>query len=277
MGRSLWFALVLAASTLLAATAEAAMVAYADNRIAIDADGNFNDPDDWAATPMTLAILAKAGLQDKVVHYTYSNSLGVNANTPEMDAEMRGTTLRAMDRFGFNPAVFFDAQTQLEEGIENLRNEIDKSTPTDRLFVLAVGPMEYLWRALVRADPSRLPYVTVISHSTWNNTQVVAPEMVNDWLDIQALGVEWIQIVDQNKRLYTRVPGTGYERPSDWTPWRWLRDSPRWTMRWIYERMLAEEKADVSDAGTVWFLIKNDEFATPEKLRRFFGSWAGPR
>jgi hypothetical protein len=33
-------------------------------RIAYSADGNHNDPDDWAASPVALAIFAEAGLRD---------------------------------------------------------------------------------------------------------------------------------------------------------------------------------------------------------------------
>src|SRR5262249_21784075 len=33
-------------------------------RIAWSADGNHNDPDDWASSPIALAILAEAGLRD---------------------------------------------------------------------------------------------------------------------------------------------------------------------------------------------------------------------
>src|SRR4051812_1142288 len=62
----------------------ASAIVYAGNRIAVDADGNFNDPDDWAATPATLAILARQELQGKLVHYSYNNSLGATANDPSM-------------------------------------------------------------------------------------------------------------------------------------------------------------------------------------------------
>jgi hypothetical protein len=35
-------------------------------RIAISSDGNEQDHDDWAATPLSLALLAAAGLQDHI-------------------------------------------------------------------------------------------------------------------------------------------------------------------------------------------------------------------
>src|SRR3954447_19966962 len=89
----------------------ASAIAYAGNRIAVDADGNFNDPDDWAATPATLAILARQELQGKLVHYSYNNSLGATANDPSMYAQMTQSTLLAANRFGFNLSKFYDLQT----------------------------------------------------------------------------------------------------------------------------------------------------------------------
>ena len=41
-------------------------------RIAYSADGNHNDPDDWAASPMALAIFAESGVKDKLVHFNTS-------------------------------------------------------------------------------------------------------------------------------------------------------------------------------------------------------------
>jgi len=38
-------------------------------RIPYSCDGNHNDPDDWAASPVTLAILAEAGLKERLVHF----------------------------------------------------------------------------------------------------------------------------------------------------------------------------------------------------------------
>ena len=38
-------------------------------RIAYSADGNFNDPDDWAASPVALAIFAEAGVKERLVHF----------------------------------------------------------------------------------------------------------------------------------------------------------------------------------------------------------------
>src|SRR4051812_3326012 len=41
-------------------------------RIAYSCDGNHNDRDDWMASPVTLAILAEAGLKDHLIHFDYN-------------------------------------------------------------------------------------------------------------------------------------------------------------------------------------------------------------
>ena len=52
-------------------------------RIALSSDGNEHDHDDWAATPLSLALLSAAGLQDKLVLYTYSDHIwGSNQDHP---------------------------------------------------------------------------------------------------------------------------------------------------------------------------------------------------
>ena len=64
--------------------------------------------------------------------------------------------------------------------------------------------MEVLWRAVNVSDPTKRQYVTVISHTNWNATKTFPPTMTHTRADVEALGVNWIQITDQNPRLYTR-------------------------------------------------------------------------
>jgi hypothetical protein len=255
------------------------LVAYAQNRIAIDADGNFNDPDDWPATPLTLALIARAGLQDRLVHYSYNDSLGDTANDPAMSAEMERSTLGGADQFGFDRTRFFDCQKELAAAIDNLRAEIEASSATDPLFIIAAGPMEVLWRALSAADPGETQHVTVISHSPWNDNRVSAPDMTHTATDVKALGVKWIEIADQNRRLYTgtdHAPWPHTYTGGDYKPWAWLHDATREGLRWIYDRMAVSGKPDVSDAGMAYFLLHNDPYATPDKLRLSLGDWAVP-
>lgn len=236
-----------------------ATVQYNNSRIAIDADGNFNDPDDWAASPAGLAILVAAGKRSRLVHYSYNNSLGSNANDRYFYNQMSHSIDRSIELYGLDRAVFFDAQRRLEAAIENLRREIDRSSASNRLFIIAKGPMELIYRAVKRSSPSRRAYTTVISHSNWNNKRVRAPEMTHNYQDVRNLGVKWLAIPDQNTRLYTK---------SGFSPWNWMRNSSNEKLRFIYSRMQSTGKADISDAGMVYFLLRNDPYATPTKLQR---------
>ncbi|OLT21325.1 hypothetical protein BJF78_34295 [Pseudonocardia sp. CNS-139] len=60
-------------------------------RIALSADGNQHDPDDWASSAMGLAILAKRGLQANLVGYTYNDHIW--DSDPEMRRNMTESVL----------------------------------------------------------------------------------------------------------------------------------------------------------------------------------------
>src|SRR5262249_20103450 len=110
-------------------------------------------------------------------------------------------------------------------------------------------------------------YVTVISHSRWNNERVWPPEMTHDWRDVQALGVTWVQIADQNRLLNTKT---------DWSPWHYMCDSAHAGLQLVWERLMVMRLAAISDARMAYFLLTGDEDGTPQKLRQFLGSWASP-
>lgn len=253
--------------------AAGAPAAYSTQRIAIDADGNFNDPDDWAASPAGLAMLAVAGKRGRLVHYSYNNSLGATANDRYFYNQMSHSIDRAVELYGFSRDVFFDAQTRLGAAIENLRQQIDRSSDRDRLVIIAKGPMELIHRALVRSSASRRAYVTVVSHSPWNNTRVWPPSMTKTWRDVQQTGVRWQGIRDQNDLLYPRRRVAGQPPIPLWEPWSWMRDSRDYRLRFIYWRMQAAGKSDISDAGMVYYLLRNDQDASPAKLRQLFAGW----
>jgi hypothetical protein len=239
----------------------AALLLYQGNRIAVTVDGNQHDKDDWAATPMTVALLARRGLLSKLVHYDYNNHLGNNSAT--MATQMTTSVVGAADRFGVSRARLFDNQRQLAKSLAHLTAQIDASTSNNRLVILAAGPMEVLWRAVKAADPSARRHVTVISHSQWNNTHADTPQMTHTASDVRALGVKWVQIRSQQPGLAT----------STWTPWQWLKAADAEKVRWIYSRMQATGKADVSDAGMCYYMLKEDQSGTPSKLKTYFGNW----
>jgi hypothetical protein len=173
-------------------------------------------------------LLANRRLHSRLVHYSWANIIG--PNNSNFYKEMKTSTLGAADRFGFARAKFFDCRNNLQGAVTSLRNQINASTAQDPLFILALGPMEVLWRAVSASNFAKRQYVTVISHTKWNANTTYPPTMTHTRADVEALGIEWIQIKNQNEGLYTRNP----DGSSKWSPWFWLRDAAHPRLRWIH-------------------------------------------
>jgi hypothetical protein len=71
-------------------------------RIVISSDGNEHDHDDWAATPLSLAIIAARGLQNRLTLYIYSDHIwGSNYEHPGVE------NYYAIDASDAGKVVFF--------------------------------------------------------------------------------------------------------------------------------------------------------------------------
>jgi hypothetical protein len=184
-----------------------------------------------------------------------------------MASTMTTSVLDGAEKFGFNRLKFYDSQTNLSGLIANLKKEIEASSSTNRLHILAAGPMEVLWRAVNASARSKRQYVTIISHSPWNNRHRDTPLLRHTDSHLKQLGVKWMQIAKQEPVLHT----------PDWSPWTWLQNAADHRLPWVHERMRLTGKADVSDAGMCYYLLTNDQNTTPAKLRAFFGGWASAR
>lgn len=231
------------------------------NRIAVSADGNQHDKDDWGATPATLAIIAERNNQGKLVHYDFNSHLG--DNNSNMARQMRTGALEGARRFGFNQSVFFDDQQNVNRAVNNLKNVINASSANNRLCLIVAGPMEVAWRGLNAATPNKRQFVRVISHSNWNNRHQDTPQMNHDWKDVQRLLAKnnhFIQIKNQNNGLNTN---------KNWSPWSWMENSNDGNLRWVYSRMRASGKSDISDAGMVYWLLNGDQNGNANKLRNY--------
>src|SRR5690606_16339586 len=101
------------------------------------------------------------------------------------------------------------------------------------------------------------------SHSTWNNTYSQNGSCTAN--DVKRTGVKFDQIKDQNAGLH-----------KNYKMWEWLKNHSNEKLRCVYERMQASNKprGDVSDAGMIWYLLKNDQNLDPDKLRSFFANGA---
>ena len=238
------------------------------NRIAISADGNPDaDADDVGATPFTLAMLAKAGLQDNLVHYDFNNFLEYKRIEPENNRMWKGA-MGGQARWGFDASRFFDASIDPDGAIAHLTEEMNKSSEANPLYLIMAGPVELMFQALKKADPDARKHVIVVSHHNYN--EYFKPRLWHrNWNDILELvpDIGYLRIKDQNG-----WNGTGLKGKDD-SDFHWLRDHSDPNLNWVYERIVAG-KPDVSDAGMLTWLIGlngDDEMITIPEMQAWFG------
>ncbi|GIW95194.1 MAG: hypothetical protein KatS3mg110_3235 [Pirellulaceae bacterium] len=259
-------------------------------RIAYSCDGNFNDPDDWAASPMALALMGTAGVQDRLVHFHYNSILWANEAIWERRHEE--AVLEAVSRFGFDKDRFFNCRRNPEEAVAHLARQIQRSNHSDPLYIILAGPVDILLAALKRSSPSACKHVYVISHSRWNEGfrgegeepalgEFHGISLGHTKRDVLEMGVRWVQIPDQNPTLsaarYVRASTLGYpthsrwapSRPEEFAPYFWLRDSHDPKFRFLWYWLETSTRPDCSDAGMTYFLLTGDPVATPQKLHEF--------
>ena len=257
-------------------------------RIVVSADGNEHDHDDWAATPLSLALLAARGLQDKVPLYIYADHIwGSNHEHPGVDGvppyeQMRRSALQGGEMFGFTHTRFVAAVDDPEAAYEALKGEVDRSSPEDPLFIVADGPVQVIGEAISRARRDRMKFVTVISVlNCWNDEHADSPypwEHHAGWTMAKIRqefsgysgGLTIVSIQNQNPRLMR-----------NWREYAWLRTAPerndpyytRGSWEWLFDRLCMSIKpvsgeenyyaVDVSDAGKVAFLLTGIEETSP--------------
>lgn len=243
------------------------------NRIAISADGNPDaDADDVGATPFTLAILAKAGLQDNLVHYDFNNFLEYKRIESGSNRMWYGA-IGGQTRWGFDRNRFHDATQDPDAAVAHLTAEIDKSTASDPLYLIAAGPMELIYRALEAANTTARQHVIIVSHHNYNE-YFKARLWHRNWNDVKDLvpGIGYLRIKDQNGSN-----GSGLKGSAD-SDFHWLRDHADPNLNWVYTRIVAG-KPDVSDAGMLSWLIGingSDEAVTIPEMQAWFGAATVP-
>lgn len=265
---------------------------YNNHRIAISADGNTQadnhvearwpraDPDDWAGTPATLAMLAKADKKEQLVHFSYNNFIGAPAHSTEtnhMDASVQG----AIQRWGFDASKFFDVPENNAVAITHLANEIKKSTATDPLYFIHMGPSEFFYLAIKEVvdagDLNSLSHIYVVSHSGYNDDHLrrFAHHTMNQTIALSGDRINYKKIQDQNACDDANIKWCSRE---NFTPYYWMRDSGDESLKWLYTRMQIPggKHADISDAGMIWYLLFDDELGNPSKLSTFMGEGINP-
>jgi hypothetical protein len=242
-------------------------------RIAYSCDGNDNDQDDWAASPVALAVLAEFGVKDRLVHFDYNCILP--HSDPEWERIHAASVRGAAQRYGYDLSVFHDCRKNLDAAVDSIAAAINASSADDPLYFIVAGPVQVPLMGIEKADAGKRKYVYCISHSRWNDGYATRYAHVHTKRSVIATGVRWVQIRDQNALLSTSPYGRA-ARADAWRPWHWMRDSEDSKVRFLWERMLASTRPDCSDAGMAYFLLTGDDQADPDKLNRLLDGKAPP-
>jgi len=232
-------------------------------RIALSHDGNFNDEDDWGAFPVAIAILDAFGVKDRLVHIEYNNILP--NNDERFEREMTASVLGAAEKYGLPPAILHNCRTDLEGAIESIRAAVNASSRESPLYYMLAGPMDVPYRGILAADPAKRQHVYCISHSSWNDGYGSRTVEGHTKRDLIALGVQWVQIGHGGLLAHSGTPGTK-STPAQWAMFHWMRDSADERLQWLFRRLEAEGRCDVSDATMAYFLLTGDEKCDPKKL-----------
>ena len=257
--------------------APASFAATIAGRVAISSDGNKHDCDDLFATAVSVAILAKSGNAAKLRYYGHSDhiwatSSGCRGGNRETEME-RSSHDTAEMWGGFDLGVFINAKQETDEAVRRLTKLINDSSSSDPLWIIAAGPMDVVGRAIAASDGSKRQYVTLISHSQWNNNHAdknsPGESPSHSGWTFDEIGrmnphVNMRQISDQNGDLMSSY--------STYFPWRDSKDAK---MRWLWDRgqVTGISWPDCSDAGMVFWLVHgrgSDDTMTAKELISFF-------
>jgi predicted amidohydrolase len=248
-------------------------VATFKGRIAYSCDGNHNDPDDWSASPVALAIIAEAGLKERLVHFDYNCILP--ETNPEWERIHAECVLGTVERYGYDRSHFFDCRKELDRVIDDIARVINESSAENPLWFILAGPMEVPYLGIQKSEPAKRQFVYCISHSSWNDGYSRRYQFTHTKRSVIEQDVHWVQIRDQNPLLSTSPYG-GEPRPEEWQPFNWMRDSHNARVRWLWEKMLVSKRPDCSDAGMAWFVVTGDEQCDPVKLKHALDEHQAP-
>lgn len=244
-------------------------------RIAYSADGNHNDPDDWAASPVALAIFAEAGLKDRLVHFDYNCILP--KTDPEWEKIHAESVLGTAERYGYDRQLFHDCHKDVDAAVASIARAIDVSSADNPLYFIVAGPMEVPCLGIQKSQPDKRQHVYCISHSRWNDGFANMYTFTHTKRSVIESGVNWVQIRDQNRLLSKSPYGQPAKLDSQWQPYHWMRDSSDAKVKWLWERLQVSTRPDPSDAGMAYFLATGDEDADPEKLRKLLDDQVAPQ
>lgn len=278
--------IILAALTIC--VSHPAASAAGPGRIAISADGDKADPDDWGAMPMELALIAKTNLRSRLVHVDYNNKYpcptpnqSKQPGKPDYGVRMEIATLGAAEAFGFSRDIFFNNRKDADAAIYHLADEMKKSAGGDPLYIVVNGAYNVVYQAISTLDDTERSiaenHVILIQHSE-NNMKSVSCNNGWNWENVRDIlpGIENRKIAGQGPTLNNK------DQTPDQAGFRWLKDSPSPAYNYVYsqinevyeetradpDRIGYEGKSDISDSGMMLYLV---ELLTTGKDRRNTG------
>jgi hypothetical protein len=226
-------------------------------RIAVTSDGS---TDDIGASALALTVLAKQGQQGRLVHWDFRSRLD-RAGSGSDSAMVTATTGTA-SMLGYDVKnIFRDSSQDQAAAADHLKARIGESKKGNRLCILVAGPLGVVHQALVASGGATSEFITLISHSTWNETQKDATsgwglaEVRRDFPTVQ-----YKKIPDQNSLL---GPIDGMRK------WAWMMHSPSRTIRELHRiiDVLENDLGDASDAGMMYYAVTGDEQGDAPKMR----------
>jgi hypothetical protein len=237
-------------------------------RIAISCDGNYHDRDDITSSALEIAQLAKAQFQSHLVCFIYADHYWLS--TPSWESDMQSSVVNTANQWGgFTSGIFYDGTLQHDTAVSTLTAEINKSTGSDRLIILGLGPMEIIGQAVAAANTSARPYVTLVSHSSWNNTHATGS---GPGEGLTGTAYSFKSIGSLGARL-CQIPFESVLNSAPYSAFYWMRDSSDSKLQWLYARGQTAGKStfDCSDSGVVYFVLTGDQDATPVKYQAMLG------
>jgi hypothetical protein len=238
-------------------------IPYTGQRIVVVADGNEHGKGDWAATPLTLAVLAAKEIQDQVMVYAFSShTWGSNKTHSGADAQMRESAFLGSKQFGFKKTKFIEAVNAPNYAIIEITVQVNKSSAKNPLIILAAGPMDIIGTALGEADSTKLKHVRIISHSIWDQQHSDSPEEGEEhkgwtWEKLQesyaGKGLNFIALPELGEGSF-KAPLSAYG---------WLNDSPekepkpfeKGSWQWLYSRIEAAKSGDEVNPSDIRLLL----------------------
>lgn len=219
---------------------------------------------------MSLAILSASGKAGALVHLDYNDHYWKTVTAQEADETASSTVNTSNTWGGFNAAVFYNTRTNVTVAVAHLTTVINASTASSPLTIICAGPMQTVGMALAASKVASRAFVTVISHSNWNDVHAKSfgpgeglKGTLYNWTDLGGLGAKQVHIKDQNATIN-----------GSYTTYGWLNDSTKPKLLWLWARgqVAGKSNFDCSDAGMTYYAMTGDASTTPAKIKTLLTS-----